>query len=264
MLQTVSQAVGKGIRHPIGNGRPMETRTLIGMLTPSSNTVLEPLTSMMLAELYPEVSAHFGRFEVTEISLEEHALRQFEIAPILEAARLLAHARLDVICWTGTSASWLGFDRDHDLCTALTRETGVPAATSILAFNELLERQGAGRIGLVTPYTDDVQERILANYRHAGYECVAEEHFRDRGNFSFSEYDERVIEASVRRVAEARPDAIGILCTNLRGARIAARVEHELGVPVYDSVSAAVWKALRMTGRDTTPLAPWGRLFLLS
>ena len=52
-------------------------RTLLGVLTPSSNTVLEPLTCAMLHDL-PDVSAHFGRFRVREISLREEALGQFE------------------------------------------------------------------------------------------------------------------------------------------------------------------------------------------
>lgn len=71
-------------------------RVRIGMLTPSSNTALEPITAAMLA-LLPDVSADFARFRVTEISLGEQALRQFHIAPLLEAARLLADARVDVI-----------------------------------------------------------------------------------------------------------------------------------------------------------------------
>ena len=39
---------------------------LLGMLTPSSNTTLEPVTAAMIAGI-PEASAHFGRFRVTEI-----------------------------------------------------------------------------------------------------------------------------------------------------------------------------------------------------
>ena len=31
-------------------------------------------------------------------------------------SELLAHAKVDVIAWNGTSASWLGFDRDERLC----------------------------------------------------------------------------------------------------------------------------------------------------
>src|SRR3954467_6594624 len=83
-------------------------RTLLGMLTPSSNTALEPLTNAMVADL-PGVSAHFSRFPVTEISLRDQALGQFDDSKILEAARLLADARVKVIGWNGTSSGWLGF-----------------------------------------------------------------------------------------------------------------------------------------------------------
>ena len=55
----------------------MTKRVLLGMLTPSSNTALEPITTAMLAEL-PEVSAHFSRFKVTEIALSNGALAQFD------------------------------------------------------------------------------------------------------------------------------------------------------------------------------------------
>ena len=34
-----------------------------------------------------------------------------------------------------------------------------------------------------------------------------------------------------------------------------------LGIPVYDSVSTVVWKALQLAGVDTRPLDGWGRLF---
>ncbi|TFI17788.1 Asp/Glu/hydantoin racemase, partial [Herbaspirillum sp. 3C11] len=51
----------------------MTQRTLLGMLTPSSNTTLEPVTTAMIADI-PEASAHFGRFRVTEIALSNQAL----------------------------------------------------------------------------------------------------------------------------------------------------------------------------------------------
>ena len=82
----------------------------LGMLTPSSNTTLEPVTTAMLAGL-PQVSAHFSRFRVTEIALTGDALAQFDDRPILAAAELLAHAKVDVIAWNGTSSAWLGFCR---------------------------------------------------------------------------------------------------------------------------------------------------------
>ena len=235
-------------------------RVLLGMLTPSSNTVLEPVTSAMLAQL-PEVSAHFGRLRVTQISLAEDALSQFDTAPFLDAARVLADAQLGAMAWNGTSAGWLGFDTDELLCAAIEADTGIKATTSVLALNEILRTTGRTRFALVTPYLHDVQDRIVANYQSAGFDVVAERHLNDRGNFSFSEVSEADIARLCREVAAAKPEAIAILCTNMRGAPVAEHLEKELGIPVYDSVATTVWKTLRMTGVDTRRVKGWGSLF---
>jgi maleate isomerase len=238
----------------------MPTRVLLGMLTPSSNTVLEPVTTAMIAGL-SEASAHFGRFKVTEIALTREALGQFDDREILGAAELLSHARVGVIGWSGTSASWRGFHTDEALCRRITEATGIPACTSVLALNELFERLGVRRFGLVTPYLDDVQAKIVANYAAAGYECVAERHLGLRDNFSFSEVDADTLRTMLREVAAARPEAIVILCTNLRGGPLVAALEAELGLPILDSVATVVWKSLRLVGADTRRVRGWGRLF---
>lgn len=235
-------------------------RTLLGMLTPSSNTVLEPVTAALLAGL-PEVSAHFGRFAVTEIAMSERALAQFAPDEILRAARLLSHARCHVIAWNGTSAGWLGHERDEALCAAITRETGAAACTSVLAIDELFGRLGVRRIGLVTPYVADVQQAIVANYARSGIDVVAERHLGLQDNHAFSDVDDDTLRRMARDTAAARPDAVVVLCTNLRGAPLVPALEAELGLPVLDSISAVVWKSLRLAGLDTRPLARWGRLF---
>ena len=65
----------------------------LGMLTPSSNSILEPMTARLLAGM-PGVSAHVSRFRVTEIGLSQAALGQFETGRMLAAAELLADARV--------------------------------------------------------------------------------------------------------------------------------------------------------------------------
>lgn len=235
-------------------------RVLLGMLTPSSNTALEPLTSAMLSGL-PEVSAHFGRFRVTEISLQPQALGQFDMAPILEAARLLADAHVDVIAWNGTSSGWLGFEADVALCQRIEQETGVRCCTSVLALNEIMEKTQRRRFGLVTPYLDDVQAAIVANYARSGFECVAERHLNRSVNFSFSEVEPPQIVQMAHEVAEARPQCLTTFCTNLRAAQLAPTLEAALGIPVYDTVSTAVWKSLRLCGVDTRRVKGWGSLF---
>src|ERR1043166_5985158 len=126
----------------------MTDRVFLGMLTPSSNTILEPVTTAMISGL-PEVTAHFSRFKVTEIALSGPALAQFDDSEILRAAELLAHAKVNVIAWNGTSSGWLGFERDLRLCERITQATGIPACTAMLALNELLEKTDAKRIRFV-------------------------------------------------------------------------------------------------------------------
>ena len=238
----------------------MSDRILLGMLTPSSNTVLEPMTTAMLDGL-PEVSAHFGRFRVTEISLGAGALGQFDQDTRLAAADLLADAQCNVIAWNGTSAGWMGFAHDDELCRRITERTGAAATSSILANNDLFRRHGVKRFGLVTPYTEDVQDRIVANYAGAGFECVAERHLDISRNFDFSEVGEDTIAGMVDDVAAAKPDAIAIICTNLRGARLAEAMEARHDIPIYDSISVVVLRALELTGADPKRVTGWGRIF---
>jgi maleate isomerase len=236
-------------------------RTLIGMLTPSSNTVLEPYMSAILHDLLPKVSAHYQRFTVTQISMDDNALAQFTNSTLLDAAKILSDAKMDVIAWAGTAASWRGFDIDTRLCAEITAVTRAPATTSVLALNEILDRTQVQRLGLVTPYLDEVQSQIMANYRSAGHVVTAERHFGMRDNFSFSQFSEDQIEVAIRQVVAEGVDAVVVLCTNLRGAPLVDRLERELDVPIYDSVSATVWKAMRMTGLDLSRIKGWGRLF---
>lgn len=232
----------------------------LGMLTPSSNTVLEPITAAMLTGL-EDVTAHFARLQVLKISMEADALNQFSTEPMLAAASQLAEAQVQSICWNGTSSGWLGFETDRALIAEIEARTGIPACSSVLALNELLERTGARRLAFVTPYLPEIQTAILANYTSHGFEVVAERHLNDAGNYSFATYSAAEILDLCRAVAVEKPDAIAIFCTNFRGAGVAETIEAETGIPVYDSVSTALWKSMRTAGADPTRIRGWGRIF---
>ena len=238
----------------------MTDRVLLGMLTPSSNTRLEPITTAMIADI-PEASAHFARFRVIEIALSDPALAQFADSEIIRAAMLLSDAKVHVIGWSGASAAWLGFESDEVLCRRITEATGIPACTSVLALDEIFRRTGVQRFGLVTPYLEDVQERLVNNFARAGFECVAECHLGWQDNWSFSTVTPEQLRAMARQVAKAKPDAITFLCTGLQGAPLADALEHETGIPVYDSVATVVWKSLKLAGINPNRIKGWGRLF---
>jgi len=237
----------------------MNQRIRLGILTPSSNTSLEPLTQSLVSGL-PEVSVHFARFSVTQIALSPDALGQFQQTRILDAAKLLADAHVDAIGWSGTSAGWLGFDQDEALCAAITEATGVPACTSVLALNKALKSFGIRRLGLVSPYLTDVQDRIIANYAGIGIDASTESHLRIQENFAFALVDEATLDRQVADVVAAGAEVVTTFCTNLYAAHRVAHWEAEHGVPVFDTVTTVVWDMLRRTGVDTRRLTGWGRL----
>jgi maleate isomerase len=232
----------------------------LGMLTPSSNTTLEPVTTAMLASL-PSVSVHFSRFRVTEITLTGDALAQFDDRPILAAAELLAHAKVDVIAWNGTSSGWLGFQSDRRLCERIEAATGIRASTSMLALNELLAETGVRRFALLTPYIEAVQQRIVANYATLGIVCDAERHLGIQDNFAFAQVSQATLTTTIRDLAKQKPDAIGVICTNLRAAPLVAALEAETGIPIYDTIATVVWKSLKLAGVDPAGVTGWGSLF---
>ena len=233
----------------------------VGMLTPSSNTALEPYTAAMFAALDGRATVHFARFRVVEISMSNRSQTQFTDEPVLEAAARLAEARVGCIAWNGTSASWLGVEKDVALCRRIEEATGIRATSTILAYEDYFRLRGVRRLGLVTPYLSEVQDRIIANYAARGIEVVADRRLEDPGNYSFAEYPPHQILGMVRDVAAARPDAIAILCTNFRGAPIAAAAEAELGIPVLDSVAVTAARTLSLIGIGPGCVKGWGSVF---
>jgi maleate isomerase len=256
----------------------------IGILVPSSNTALEPLTTSILSSL-PHISVHFSRFPVTEISLSASALAQFEStniesSPIIAAAKLLADAKVDVIGWSGTSGGWLGFEVDEKLCESIEKVTGVRATTSTLGLNRVMGLVSSnhcggavGVLGLVTPYVDDVQAAIVRQYG-SGKEGwrVVESHLGVKENWRIAEVGEERLTEQVRDVMErsGRKEGevmvVSSFCTNLKAAQLAERWEGMFeGIVVADTVATVVWDALRLVGRqeEARQIKGWGKMFQL-
>ncbi|KAF2114857.1 Asp/Glu/hydantoin racemase [Lophiotrema nucula] len=242
-------------------------RIRVGVLVPSSNTALEPLTTAILSSLPASTNiiatAHYSRFIVTHIGLSNDALAQFEPQKILEAAQLLAHANVDIIGWSGTSSGWLGFQADEELCKMITDATGIPATTSVLGLNKALKKLGVENLGLVTPYLDDVQSAIVKNYKSIGVDAGAERHLQRSDNVKFADLGAETFDPMVEAVVKDGAKAVSTFCTNLSAAQYAQRWEKEYGVPVLDTVTTVVWDALRMCGVSTKEIKGWGKIMEL-
>ena len=106
-----------------------------------------------------------------------------------------------------------------------------------------------------------MQQKIIANYRGIGIDCVAEQHLGITVNFKFGEVEPDTLRAMLREAAKAQPDAMTVMCTNLHAAQLVEELEAELNIPIYDSVATVVWQALKTVGIAPSELKGWGRLF---
>jgi maleate isomerase len=236
--------------------------TRIGMIVPSSNTCLEPQTYRMLGDR-TDVTVHFTRVEVTRIALDAGSDDQFDHSTMIAAAQLLQTAEVDVVAWNGTAGSWLGPDSDRELVRRIAEATGVPATTSTLACLDAFRTFRTARLGLVTPYTRDVNDAIAVRYAAEGLQVVGDRHLGLSVNEAFARVlPDELVAPSLELAAgdgEQRPDALAYVCTNLYGASVVQQIEDATVIPVLDSVAVTLWKCLAMTG--AAPLdTRWGRL----
>jgi maleate isomerase len=211
----------------------------------------------------PDVTIHFSRFRVTQITLSPEGRAQFDHSIILQAAQLLADAHVDVIGWCGTAAGWLGFEDDESLCKAVTEATGIPATTSVLSLNKALRIFEVKRLGLVTPYTADIQQKIIENYAAIGVEITTntERHHGVSDNESIAAITLDELASYAEEVVAGGVDAVSPFCTNLCTSTRAEEWEGKCGVPVLDTITTVVWDMLKIVGVDTTGLRGWGKLF---
>lgn len=236
----------------------IERSARIGMIVPSSNSCLEPQTYRILGQR-TDVTIHFARIDVTRIALDGDSNQQFDAATMTSAAEQLKTADVDVVAWNGTSGSWLGSKHDLAIADSITAATGLPATTSTLAYLEGFERFRLSRVGLISPYTKDVNEAIVRNYASEGLEVVTEHHFGLSVNESFARVAPNELLAPSFKMAASRPDTIIYLCTNLYGAPVVEQIESGTGIPVLDSVAVTLWRCLDLLGLSKLE-SRWGKL----
>ena len=201
------------------------------------------------------VSVHFSRLRVKKMTLEAESDRQFEPAVMLDAARLLEDARVDVLAWNGTAGSWLGPDRDRQLCHDIAGATGIPTTTSTLALFEACRIFEVTRLGLATPYVQELNAKIKQCYAHEGIDVVADEWLGLTDNLDVGALTSEEIRDLVTRTARNGAQAVAVVCTNVAATPLVHELEKRLGIPVFDSIAATLWKSLDLAD---APLRPSG------
>ena len=218
----------------------------IGLINLHSSVVME---SEMWAMAAPGVSIHTSRLKVRKITVD--AIDAMMRSPELEqSARLVAGAPIDVLCFGGTSASFLhGTAFDETLIVRMRDwAPGIPVTTASTATLAALGAVGAGSVALATPYIDEVHERAIGFLEENGHRVVTSDNLGIDADHALAEVPLEEIYDLVCAVDHADASAVFISCTNFRSVGAIAALEEVLGKPVVSAVQASFWHSLALAG----------------
>lgn len=222
-------------------------RARIGLLLPMDNAVMEP-------ELYhlglEGISFHGARLTTTT--------REEMPQDGVGLARVFNELGADAVVYACAETSFLqGVDGNEWIIGRIREATGLPALTAMSAMLAAIRHLNAGRVGLVSPYTEG-RARVMEDFlARSGVEVASSLH----QDFSVTTSDSREwLETNrqspvsaysmAKTLASSGADAVLISATNFRTFEIIPALEADLGLPVVTCNQAILWAVLRELGLD--------------
>jgi maleate isomerase len=225
----------------------------LGLMVPSSNTVMEPDLQRGLAG---RATVHTARMRLADPVTMEGELEMIdEHAP--RAAADLGTLEPDLVVFGCTSAGSLrGKQEDERMRGRLSELTGAPVLGIMDSLSRALRRRGAGRISVLTPYEDRLNEFLVRGLEAEGFEVLAIAGLGQAHNVAIGRIPPEAIVEAAPSVVRPGADALVVACANFRALEVLSELEQVAGLPVVTSCSVVVEDVLeeidRLTGVSQT------------
>lgn len=214
----------------------------IGLLVPSSNTTMEP---DFYRNVSKGVSVYTARMHLQDVTVAAEEVMLDEHFPL--ALRDIATMEPDVVVFGCTSAGALrGNEYDAELIRRIEETTDCPAVSVVQSVQTALQKHGR-RVHVLTPYIDEVTERVAAALRADGADVVAVAGMGIRANADIGRVSPQQIAAFAveqRAKLDASVDCLFLSCTNWQAFAVREQLEQELQLPVVTSNHATLTATL--------------------
>ncbi len=210
----------------------------VGLIVPSTNTVMEP---DLYRNLPAGVTLHTARMLLEgSVTIEAEELMLDVYLP--ECARQIGTLRPDVVVFGCTSAGALrGPAYERELAEELARATGAPTITIMGAVVEELRRLERQSVALLTPYSREINETIKESLEASGFSVPYVNGMDVRGAFNIAAVTPAEIIEYVREQLEGvDSDCLFVSCANLRSVEVLDELRAAAGRPVITSNQAAL------------------------
>ena len=179
---------------------------------------------------------------------------------ITRAAKgILPGCGVDVVIYGCTSGTAAIGEQELERLIQIA-QPGIPCTNPIAAASAALRALDAKKISILTPYTEDVNEAIVACFAAEGFNILNIDGFGLGDDIEMTGIPLSAISEAALQVCEADADALFISCTALRSALVVEELEQKLGKPVVTSNQALAWHCLQLM-QNRSKVSGFGQLF---
>ncbi|WP_020668896.1 maleate cis-trans isomerase family protein [Amycolatopsis nigrescens] len=173
---------------------------------------------------------------------------------VRRATRDLLVPQPRAVAYSCTSGSFVGGARGERALVDAMLAAGAPAAcTTSGALVRACAELGVRKLAVVTPYVDEVTDRLLAFLAESGVRTTAAIGLGLLGEIWKMSYADVLAAASGLDTSGA--DALFISCTNVPTFDLVAPLTRRLGIPVLTANQVTMHAALRLAGVPTGQIA---------
>jgi maleate isomerase len=222
----------------------------VGLIVPSSNTVMEP---DFHRELGRGAAISTARIYLEQVTREAEESMIEDDLP--QALRLIRTTEPHLVVFGCTSAGSLGgLESDAGIARRIEQLTGAGALTVVGAVVEQLKAIGPRRVAVFTPYEEELTRSVARCVVDAGYQLskvagMGIRSNRDIGRVAASE----IVEFVEARIDGVDADCVFLSCTNWQAIDAIAPLTARFGLPVISSNQATI-EAVRVRLATGDPL----------
>ena len=217
----------------------------VGLIVPSSNTVMEP-------DLHRHLSGTCT-ISTSRIYLEDvtrRAEKQMLEDELPRSIGLIKTTKPDIVIFGCTSAGSLG-GREHDrrISESIARGTGCAALTVVESVLAQLQSLSAHRVAIFTPYEEDLTRSVASCISSDGYELAQVAGMGIRANIDIGKViPTEIVKFIDSKMDGVKADCIFLSCTNWQALDAIESTQTRFGIPVVTSNQATLDAVLRIIG----------------